>query len=186
VIPYRLFATIVLAAATLATSGHGWSQMPGGSTSGGRGSSGVPGAGRGPDTSLVPQSKPIPDTDAPRATVRAAVQYRLELLEEDLRLRPDQDAVWAAYRDRVLKLADDIQRAARTALGGEMPAPQRLDRLADIARDRLTALEDIGDAGRNLYAVLSPAQKSVADKRMGVPVMALVGVEPVGGSGKNP
>lgn len=59
-----------------------------------------------------------------------------------------------------------------------MPAPNRLDRLADIARDRLTAIEDIVDAGKNLYATLTPGQQSVADRRMAVPVMALAGVEP--------
>jgi hypothetical protein len=67
-------------------------------------------------------------------------------------------------------------------LGGEMAAPKRLDQLADVARDRLTAIEDIVDAGKNLYAVLTPAQKSVADRRMAAPVMALAGVEPTSGT----
>jgi len=125
-------------------------------------------------------------------TVLSAVQYRLELLEEDLRLMPEQRAAWLAYRERVLKLAEDAQRSMRTALAGEMPAPKRLDRLADIARDRLTAIEDIVDAGKNLYATLTPGQQSVADRRMAVPVMALAGVEPnsaaarAGATSKNP
>jgi hypothetical protein len=106
------------------------------------------------------------------------MQYRLETLEEDLRLLPEQRSAWLAYRERVLKMAEDAQRTARTALGGEMAAPKRLDQLADIARDRLTAIEDIGDAGKHLYAMLTPAQKAVADRRMAAPLMALAGVEP--------
>jgi hypothetical protein len=114
------------------------------------------------------------------------MQYRLETLEEDLRLMPEQRSAWLAYRERVLKMAEDAQRTARAALGGEMAAPKRLDQLADIARDRLTAIEDIVDAGKNLYAILTPAQKSVADRRMAVPVMALVGVEPTSGARGGP
>jgi hypothetical protein len=111
-------------------------------------------------------------------SIKSAVQYRLELLEEDLRIRPEQQKAWLNYRERVLRLAEDAQRSSRTALTGDLPAPQRLDRLADIARDRLTAIEDIVDAGKQLYAVLTPGQQGVADRRLAVPVMALAGVEP--------
>jgi hypothetical protein len=110
------------------------------------------------------------------------MQFRLETLEEDLRLMPEQRSAWLAYRERVLKMAEDAQRTARAALGGEMAAPKRLDQLADVARDRLTAIEDIVDAGKNLYAILTPAQKLVADRRMAAPVMALAGVEPASGT----
>ena len=115
-------------------------------------------------------------------TVVSSMQFRLETLEEDLRLLPEQRSAWLAYRERVLKMAEDAQRAARMVLGGEMAAPKRLDQLADVARDRLTAIEDIVDAGKNLYAILTPAQKSVADRRMAAPVMALAGVEPTSGA----
>jgi predicted oxidoreductase len=119
-------------------------------------------------------------------TVLAAVQYRLDILEEDLRLAPGQRSAWLAYRERVLKLAEDAQRTARAALGGEMAAPKRLDQLADVARDRLTAIEDIVDAGKALYAMLTPAQKSVADRRMAAPVMSLAGVDQAAGAGGGP
>ena len=125
----------------------------------------------------IPVKPPAPEAAAP-ASLLGTVQYRLDLLEEDLRLRPEQGAVWGAYRSRVLKLAEDMQRASRTTLGGDLTAPKRLDRLADVARDRLTAIEDIVDAGKALYAALTPEQKVLADRRMAVPVMALAGVEP--------
>jgi len=111
-------------------------------------------------------------------SLQSAVLYRLELLEEDLLLRPEQQNAWRNYRDRVVKLAEDAQRSARTALGGEMTAPQRLDRISDIARDRLTAIEDIADAGKQLYATLTPIQQALADRRLAAPALALVGVEP--------
>jgi hypothetical protein len=138
-------------------------------------------------TSRLPPAAPLPGPpDQGSTTSLAAVQYRLELLEEDLRISPDQRAAWVAYRDRVLKLAEDTQRTARAALSVDIAAPQRLDRLADVARDRLTAIEDIVDAGKQLYAVLTPGQKTVADRRMAVPVMSLAGVEQAAGARGGP
>ena len=179
-----MLAVVVLLAAGSASAQVGASGGPA------RGS----GAGAGgPDTSHVPRPKPSGPTESlEQVTLQSTVKYRLELLEEDLRIRPEQQKAWANYRDRVLRLADDAQRSTRTALTGDMPAPQRLDRLGDIARDRLTAIEDIVDAGKNLYAVLTPGQKAVADRRLAVPVTALAGVEQksvaarAGTTGKNP
>jgi len=165
---------IVLAATALAISGAAFGQMPGGGGTG-RGA-------RGGDPSRTGINRQADQDVNPAANVLAVVQYRLDQLDEDLRLAPDQRPAWLAYRERVLRMAEDSQRAARAALGGDMPAPKRLDKLADIARDRLTAVEDIVDAGKNLYATLTPAQQIVADRRMAVPVMALAGVEPTGGA----
>lgn len=155
----------IVAAALLAT-GNAVAQPSGGA------------ATRGVDTSHVPPPRPRPEDTNPTLSIQSAVQFRLELLEEDLRIRPEQKQAWLNYRDRVMRLAEDAQRSSRTALTGDMPGPQRLDRLADIARDRLTAIEDIVDAGKQLYAVLTPGQQGVADRRLAVPVMALAGVEP--------
>ena len=172
----RLSLGTALVAAALLAAGSASSQMGGGGAGASR--SGTAGAG-GPDNSHLPPPKPLsrPEATTPM-TLQSTVKYRLELLEEDLRIRPEQQKAWLNYRDRVLKLAEDAQRTARTALTGDMSAPQRLDRLGDIARDRLTAVEDIVDAGKQLYAVLTPGQQGVADRRLAVPAMALVGGEP--------
>ena len=161
---------IVLVGTALIAAGLAWSQAPGGQA-------GRPSGSQSGGTSHIPVKPQGPDV-APPASVQGTVQYRLDLLEEDLRLRPEQSVAWATYRSRVLKLAEDMQRASRSALGGDLTAPKRLDRLADIARDRLTAIEDIVDAGKALYAAFTPEQKIVADRRMAVPVMVLAGVEP--------
>ena len=165
---------IVLAATALAISGAACGQMPGGAGTG-RGA-------RGGESSRMGINRSADQDVNPAANVLAVVQYRLDQLDEDLRLTPDQRPAWLVYRERVLRMAEDSQRAARAALGGDMPAPARLDKLADIARDRLTAVEDIVDAGKSLYATLTPAQQLVADRRMAAPVTALAGVEPTGGA----
>jgi len=44
--------------------------------------------------------------------------------------------------------------------------PQRIDRAVDVARDRLTAVEDIALAAKALYANLTPPQREAADPRL--------------------
>ena len=54
--------------------------------------------------------------------------------------------------------------------GGRKPAPgslsQQIDRQVDAARNRLTALEDIAQSAKALYASLSPEQRPAADPRL--------------------
>jgi hypothetical protein len=71
-------------------------------------------------------------------------------------------------------MLDDVRRGARVS-ARETSAPIRLDALADNARNRLTAVEDIVDAGKALYAVLTPQQKEVADRRLALPLATLTG-----------
>ena len=181
---FRWTKVVVLAVTAFMMTGIAWGQMPGGGAGGA-------GGGRGPsrggdNSSIIPrmQMNQNQDSNAP-TSILAGVQYRLEVLEEDLRLRPEQRAAWNAFRERVLGLAEDSQRTARTAMAGDAIAPKRLDRLADIARDRLTAIEDIVDAGKNLYAILTPAQQDVADRRLAAPVIGLAGVEPISAAARS-
>jgi len=106
------------------------------------------------------------------------VTMRMGQLEEDLNLRPDQRGAWKVYRDRVMQMLDDQRRAARAATAYsaiETSAPKRLDALADAARNRLTAVEDIVDAGKALYASLTPEQRTLADRRLALPLATLSG-----------
>jgi len=45
-------------------------------------------------------------------------------------------------------------------------APQQLDKLVMSAQNRATAMEEVAGAAKNLYAMLSPEQRSVADGRL--------------------
>ncbi len=77
------------------------------------------------------------------------------------------DLTYTIGADLVLRLLDDIRRSERTitASGIDATAPKRLDALADTARNRLTAIEDIVDAGKALYGSLTPAQHRPAWRR---------------------
>lgn len=118
-----------------------------------------------------------PDEDkAPQPNLAEIVTLRMSQLEEDLRLQPQQAPAWIAYRDTVQRLLDDRRRFVRT-MAAESTAPQRLDALADGARNRLTAVEEVVDAGKALYAVLTAEQRVVADRRLALPLAALTSQE---------
>jgi hypothetical protein len=98
-------------------------------------------------------------------------------LEDELKLTPNQHAVWNAYSDKVLRLADDMTRsqfATRTSSKlTEGTAVQQLDQLAGGARNRLTAMEEIVEAGKALYGTLTSEQKAIADRKLVLPMLAL-------------
>jgi len=161
----------VVVALALAVAPAALAQMPGqGGRPGASGMGGAPGKGGG-----VPAE---PRVAAP-ANMTELVSMRLSQLEEDLNLRANQVPLWNAYRDRVMSLLDDVRREGRTSVI-ETTAPQRLDALTDVARNRLTATEDVADAGKALYKALTPEQKAVADRRLALPLATLSGQDPGG------
>jgi hypothetical protein len=94
------------------------------------------------------------------------LQIQLAELDEDLKLAANQRAAWNTYVERVQRLGNDITRN-RNALrfpGGN--AAQQFDFLTDTLGNRLTAFEEVADAGKALYALLAPEQKDLADRRL--------------------
>jgi len=145
-------AAIALGVAMCVPAG-GRGQMPGGQ--GPRGGRGGPGPGaemRGPAQVAV-----NPDELA---------RSQLQDFDDDLKLVAAQRAAWNAYASRVLQLADDVARNRNSLRFPKGPAPEQLEFVAQTLRNRLTAVEDIVDAGKALYAVLTPAQREIADARL--------------------
>ena len=108
------------------------------------------------------------------ANLPELVALRMSQLEEDLQITATQMPLWKTYRSRVMDMLEDTKRGPRVS-ASETTAPKRLEALADMSRNRLTAVEDIVDAGKALYASLTPAQKEVADRRLALPLATLTG-----------
>ena len=144
-------------------------QYPGGGmpSGGGRGGAGGTPMGRAPAAD---------SRDAMRVADDPTVQLQIQLVElaEDLKLAAAQQKAWAAYADRMRKLAGDIVRNRNAMRFPTGPAVQQFDFLSDTLRNRLTAFEDIADAGKALYATLTPDQREVADRRLARMAVALV------------
>jgi hypothetical protein len=127
------------------------------------------GSGRGDvDPSAKVQEKPENSVDQ--------LALILAELREDLKLTADQQAAWDAYARNVEALASDVARERdRTKEVMQMKVLQRLDHAVDVARNRLTAVEDIAAAAKKLYAGLTPGQQSMADPRLATAIAAASG-----------
>jgi len=164
-------ATFALVFAALAFHASGvWAQYPGG-TSDRRG-----GMGGGSSAKRDAARKDRDDVPAPMSAAGLA-ELRLSELEDDLKLSTAQRPAWAAYRGQVMKLVNDLARAQAVMARESFNAVQQFDRIADQARNRLTAIEDIAEAGKSLYATLSPEQQALADRRLVLAVLPLSGGE---------
>ena len=87
--------------------------------------------------------------------------------EIDLKLTADQQKAWNPYAEGIRALQKDIARdRAPRASDAQLDLAKRLDRAADVARDRLTAVEDIVDSAKGLLKTLTPEQRSMADPRL--------------------
>ena len=132
---------------------------------------------------LPDDTRRAPGTETPLSP-GALVQAQLDQLEDDLHLTPAQTSAWRAYADKVQKLADDTARArldARLSTPARVDAVQQLEQLAGGIGGRKTAIDEIVDAGRALYATLAPDQKVIADRRLSLSVSLLAtGVMPAG------
>ena len=87
-------------------------------------------------------------------------------LHEDLKLTPQQEPLWEAYLDKVRALGNDIARERRPLGSAAGNVTQQIDRIVDTARNRLTAIEDIAHAAKDLYAKLAPEQQPAANPRL--------------------
>jgi hypothetical protein len=94
------------------------------------------------------------------------IEVTLHEFHEDLKLSAGQEAAWDAYVERIRALMNDIARERVQRDKAQIGVLQRVDRVVDMARDRLTAVEDIAISAKALYARLTPEQQQVADPRL--------------------
>jgi CheY-like chemotaxis protein len=70
-----------------------------------------------------------------------------------------------SYIEKLRALARDVARESRSR-PPQLSLLQRIDRIVDSARNLLTALEDIAQSAKALYAGLSPDQQKMAGPRL--------------------
>jgi hypothetical protein len=162
----RKFTAVVILAAVASAA---QAQMGGGMRRGG-GPGGDGDRGR-PDASM-------PGEGAPQMGANDQVQVQLNRVSAALRLAPEQATGWQLYENKVVALLEDLQRGTTQPQG--VDALKQIDARVDVVRNRLTALEDISDAAKKLYAALNAEQKSVADRMLAGTVPALYLYSPMG------
>jgi len=119
------------------------------------------------------------------------MQFRLALLEEDLHLQPEQRASWESFASRVRAYTGDLARERTRAMTSSQDRDaggggvQYIEQVADTARNRATALDDIAAAAKTLYASFTVDQRRLADVRMATIIASQPRAVPGPGSGSN-
>lgn len=97
----------------------------------------------------------------------ARVEARLAHLKGELKITPQQEALWSAYADKVKQGVGSGVRAMRDKAGeASISASERMERMTAAMKARLASMESISAAFKDLYASLSPEQKVAADNHM--------------------
>jgi hypothetical protein len=111
------------------------------------------------------------DKSAERPRV-GALETSLNEFHEDLKLNAAQEDSWLRYTNQVRALASDVARQRAQPLAAN--ALLSLERAVDVARDRLTAMEDVARAGKAFYATLTPEQQATCNPRLAnIPLLAM-------------
>jgi Spy/CpxP family protein refolding chaperone len=105
-------------------------------------------------------------------------------LKSELNITPAQESAWKAYADLRKQQAVAMQALRTTAQGSaQATAPERLELRNQIMKQRQEQMEKTTAAFKDLYAVLTPEQKALADQRVGFRMMGGRGMA-FGGPGR--
>ena len=95
------------------------------------------------------------------------VDQRLTRFKSELKLTAAQEPLWQAFAEKSkAEVAKGLQTMReRLKDDKQLSAPERLAQMQDGMKQRLAALESVGESFNRLYAALTPEQKAAADKR---------------------
>jgi Spy/CpxP family protein refolding chaperone len=99
----------------------------------------------------------------------AAAEWRLSGLKSELKITAAQESAWKTFSDQAKQQAEAMQALMTSAQGSaQATAPERLELRNQIMKQRQEQMEKGTAAFKDLYAVLTPEQKALADQRMGM------------------
>jgi protein CpxP len=111
------------------------------------------------------------------ADAEAAVATRLAALKTELKITPKQQAAWAAFEAQAKQQVTSTL-AMHKQIQEQMRGPQAADKSAADFAALHESMFKLGQSNaearatalKNLYAVLTPEQKAVADRNLGGPM----------------
>jgi delta 1-pyrroline-5-carboxylate dehydrogenase len=115
----------------------------------------------------------------------AMAEKRLERIKSELKLTAPQESLWRAYADKVKAEAGQGMKSMReVAQDQTLSAPERMTRMMNAMKDRMTAMQSSTESFKSLYDSLSAEQKAIADKQ--VAMMGHMGRAQGGRPGRTP
>ena len=102
----------------------------------------------------------------------AMADARLAYLKSELKITSGQETAWKTFADQAKQQAEAMQALRTTVQGStqgsvQATAPERLELRNQIMRKRQEQMEKSTAAFKDLYAALTPEQKTIADQRIG-------------------
>lgn len=97
----------------------------------------------------------------------ANMDAHLGALKSELKITATQDAAWQAFIGKAKAQAQTMQALRSKAQEPGVSAPERMAQRTEFMKLRLANMEAMNGAVKDLYAVLSPEQKALADQHMG-------------------
>lgn len=101
-----------------------------------------------------------------RGNPAAASEGRLSSLKSELAITPAQEKAWNAYSAAVRARAAEAQGLRGKAAEAGIAAPERFAQRAEVMKQRVAGMEAMAAAVKDLYAVLTPEQKAIADQQL--------------------
>ena len=83
----------------------------------------------------------------------------------ELKITADQETAWQTFAGKAKQQAASMQGKRGQMQQMQGTAPERMSQRADMMKSRAEQMESMSTSLRDLYAVLSPEQKALADKQ---------------------
>jgi len=97
----------------------------------------------------------------------AYTDARLASLKTALKITSDQESAWSAFAKQAKQQVESAQALLAKAAPVATSAPERLTQRTEFAKQRSASMEAMSGAFKNLYAALTPEQKTLADGYLG-------------------
>jgi len=94
-------------------------------------------------------------------------EARIAFLKQELKITADQESAWETYATQVKAQAATMEKFRTQAPTTAQSAPERIEQRAEFAKRRAEQVKALSTAVTDLYAVLTPEQKTIADRYFG-------------------
>lgn len=96
----------------------------------------------------------------------AMAERRLSRLKTDLKITAEQEPLWQSFAQTIKDEAGKGMAVMRDqAKDTTLPAPERMSRMTELMKQRVTAMESVNASFNQLYEGLSPEQRKLADEQ---------------------
>ena len=89
---------------------------------------------------------------------------RMQKLQQQLNLKPDQQAAWQAFVDAQNAMHQSAGGGWRQAMQSGTKTPDRFNKRVELTEQHLAKLKEVASKAKDLYGVLDPQQQSTMDQ----------------------